>query len=339
MVEIDGQTLDTASVVTGVAFSRLSVNAVTNKIYGQSGKGWVYEIDGSTRDTARFGVDSAASASAVNPATNRVCLAGWHYPRMTILDPASGDTVQAPTGGGSGSSVAVNPATNRAYVSNTDGNSVSVIDCTTLDTALVPADTHPSQPTVNPATNRIYLGNWSDNVTVIDGATNDTALVKVMGARAIGDLRLDPVTNEIYVRYRGGFVSVIDGVTNEVTTIPGDTNSVGFGLALNPVTGRYYALGYGCVYVLENADYAIDTVPGWSSLYDVAADPVRDRAWVANWTLGAVTMIDGASLDTTIVLVHPNPEHVVVDPVANRVFAVGGPVTIVDGATLDTTEV
>lgn len=339
VVEIDGRTLDTAEITTGVPFGRLSVNALTNKLYGQSSVGWLYEVDGATRDTARFGLDTADMVSAVNAATNRVCVVHRNALRMTILDPTNGDTVQAPTGASRNITVAVNPATNRAYVSDADGDNVTVIDCASLDTTLVPAVDNPYRPGINPATNRVYVGNDGDYVTVIDGATGDTALVKVEGAHAIATLCVDPVANEVYARYWGGFVAVIDGVTNRVTLVPGDTVSVGFDLAVNPITGRYYAPGRGCVYVFENADYVVDTVPGWFSLYDVATDPVRGRAWVANWALGALTMIDGATLDTTIVRVRPEPERVVVDPVANRVYALGSQVTIVDGASFDTTGV
>ena len=52
---------------------------------------------------------------------------------------------------------------------------------------------------VNPVTNKIYVANYdSDNVTVIDGATNDTTT----GARRVVRpcaVAVNPVTNKIYV--------------------------------------------------------------------------------------------------------------------------------------------
>jgi len=45
-------------------------------------------------------------------------------------------------------------------------------------TATVPAGSEPWAVAVNPVTNKIYVANRNeDNVTVIDGATNDTTLV------------------------------------------------------------------------------------------------------------------------------------------------------------------
>ena len=47
-------------------------------------------------------------------------------------------------------------------------------------TATVTAGANPYAVAVNPVTNKIYVANYgSDNVTVIDGATNDTTTVAV----------------------------------------------------------------------------------------------------------------------------------------------------------------
>jgi len=45
-------------------------------------------------------------------------------------------------------------------------------------TATVDAGDHPWAVAVNPVTNKVYVANYlSDNVTVIDGSTNDTLTV------------------------------------------------------------------------------------------------------------------------------------------------------------------
>jgi len=63
---------------------------------------------------------------------------------------------------------------------------------------------------VNPVTNKIYVA--GGNVTVIDGATNDTTLVPAGADPRV--VALNPVTNKIYVANIGSDnVTVIDGIT------------------------------------------------------------------------------------------------------------------------------
>jgi YVTN family beta-propeller protein len=64
-------------------------------------------------------------------------------------------------------------------------------------TATIPAGTGPNAVAVNPATNMIYVVNGSDNVTVINGATNLTSTVTV-GSYPIA-IAVNPLTNTIYV--------------------------------------------------------------------------------------------------------------------------------------------
>ena len=72
---------------------------------------------------------------------------------------------------------------------------------------------------VNPVTNKIYVANTdSNNVTVIDGATNATTTVAA-GAHPCA-VAVNPVTNKIYVANHGSNnVTVIDGATNDTTTV------------------------------------------------------------------------------------------------------------------------
>jgi YVTN family beta-propeller protein len=68
--------------------------------------------------------------------------------------------------------------------------------------ATVPAGTAPYSVAVNPVTNKIYVANYSSqNVTVIDGATNATTTV--MAGSYPDALAVNPVTNKIYVANYG----------------------------------------------------------------------------------------------------------------------------------------
>ena len=63
-------------------------------------------------------------------------------------------------------------------------------------TATVAAGYGPNAVAVNPVTNKIYVANYvSDNVTVIDGATNGTTTVGV-GTSPVA-VAVNPVTNKI----------------------------------------------------------------------------------------------------------------------------------------------
>ena len=59
---------------------------------------------------------------------------------------------------------------------------------------------------VNPVTNKIYVANYgSDNVTVIDGATNATTTVTAWTTPSA--VAVNPVTNKIYVANGGSNTS------------------------------------------------------------------------------------------------------------------------------------
>src|ERR1700746_3870449 len=107
----------------------------------------------------------------------------------------------------------------------------------------VPVGTTPYAVAVNPVTNRIYVANQgSNNVTVIDGATNTTTTVTDPNATAAFSVAVNPVTKNIYVANQGSAnVTVIDGATNTTpasvsATVAAGTNPVG--VAVNPVTNK-----------------------------------------------------------------------------------------------------
>src|SRR5207253_1560647 len=90
-------------------------------------------------------------------------------------------------------------------------------------TATVAAGAASRAVALNPATNKIYVANAnSNNVTVIDGATNTTTTVTAGIATTVA---VNPVTNKIYVvNFTNNNVTVIDGVTNATSTVSAGTN-------------------------------------------------------------------------------------------------------------------
>ena len=106
-------------------------------------------------------------------------------------------------------------------------------------TTTVPADSNPYAVAANPVTNRIYVANSSsNNVTVIDGATNATITVATRtGPSAVA---ANPVTNKIYVaNLNSDNVTVIDGATNGTTTVA--AGSTPRAVAVNLATNKIYA--------------------------------------------------------------------------------------------------
>ena len=114
---------------------------------------------------------------------------------------------------------------------------------------------------VNPVTNKIYVAGpgSGNNVTVIDGATNNTTTVPVLSGPGAGvnTIAVNAVTNQIYVENCAGIVTVIDGATNNTTNVNVpvmaglDPNFI----AVNPTTNQIYVVaGSGSNPVHDDGD-------------------------------------------------------------------------------------
>ncbi|MFI5117102.1 MAG: hypothetical protein ACHP8B_10445 [Terriglobales bacterium] len=343
-----------ATVPVGIANYGLAVNSVTNKTYVANycgndpnclSNGTVTVIDGATNNTATVNVGFYPDAVAVNPVTNKIYVTNWwgNDPTglspgtVTVIDGATNNTLTVNVGI-QPRDVAVNSVTNKIYVANFDGTA-TVIDGATNNTTTVIVGAWPVAVAVNPVTNQIYVVNEcgydprfcnsSGTVTVIDGATNNTTTVNV--GVTPDAVAVDSVSNKIYVENPCGngppcnvigTVTVIDGTTNNTTTV--------------------------------NVGYIPDAV---------AVDSVSNKIYVANncgnypncayrgiGTFGTVTVIDGATNNTTTVNVGVWPNAVAVDSVTNKIYVANecgndpncksaGTVSVIDGATNNTVPV
>ena len=252
-------------------------------------------------------------------------------------------------------------------------------------TATLPAGTDTFSAAVNATTNNTYVANLScgvspcpgpGTVTVINGATNNTASVTV-GVYPYA-VAVNPTTNKIYVaNYCGGdvncrsvgTVTVIDGATNNVIK----TVTVGYypyGLAVNPTTNKVYVANFcgndpncgstGTVTVIDaNNNYTTSTVNVDVGPDAVVVNSATNYIYVANawcntfplcFSVGSVTAINGANNSTQSVDVGVYPYHLALNPVTNKIYisndcgndlgcASLGTVTVIDGATLNTTTV
>src|SRR5215831_9297812 len=84
--------------------------------------------------------------------------------------------------------------------------------------ANIPVGAYPTAVAVNPTAGKIYVANRdSNNVTVINGATNGTTTVRA--GTEPNALAVNTITSKAYVANAGGTVTVIDGGTNQTSTV------------------------------------------------------------------------------------------------------------------------
>src|SRR6266852_5780374 len=137
---------------------------------------------------------------------------------LLFMKPVLGQRVTATVAAGAASrAVALNPVTNKIYVANANSNNVTVIDGATNTTATVNAGTFPIAVAVNPVTNTIYVANFNSNNVTVINGATNTTTTVNAGASPRA-VAVNPVTNKIYVANNGsGSVTVIDGATNTTT--------------------------------------------------------------------------------------------------------------------------
>src|SRR5208283_4530075 len=242
--------------------------------------------------------------------------------------------------------------------------------------ATVPAGNSPYAVAVNSATNKTYVANYSDGtVTVIDGATNNTATVNV-GVEPYA-VAVNSMTNKIYVANNcgsdpscmsAGTVTVIDGMTNNIVitvTVGNFPNDV----EVNSVKNRIYSVdncggdnscnSAGTVTVIDGkTNTVITAVTVGFFPYFAAVNSVTNQIYAANNcgsdvtcnSLGTVTDIDGVTNNTATVSVGAFPYLLAVDSATNEIYvpnyygndltgASAGTVTVINGATNNTVPV
>ena len=332
-----------ATVPAGSEPWAVAVNTVTNKIYVTNLRSSnITVIDGATNSTATIRDPNALTpvAVAVNPLTNKIYVANVDSNNVTVIDGITNTvrTIQD-TDAKSPFDIAVNPVTNKIYVTNMDSSNITVIDGTTnLTTTVTNPDTRfPYHLAVNTATNKIYVTNHGMDVTVIDGVTNSTKMVKDPN----GPFRIavNPVTNKIYVTNNSN-VTVIDGATNSTTTVTDPNASNPLNVAVNPVTNKVYVTNMidNNITVIDGATNTTITLkdPHCYFAGAVAVNPVTDRIYVANSSEN-LTVINGLN-NSILTVADPNarsPLDLEVNSVTNRIYVANNEsnnVTVVDGA-------
>ena len=345
--------------------------------------GWAQRV------TATVPVGTNPVAVAVNPVTNKIYVAncvkrsGRSLPTgtVTVIDGNTNVTTDVPVGI-CPSAVAVNPVTNKIYIANFGsfcliGNwcinygSVTVIDGATNHTITItdPNAKNPRAVAVNPVTNKIYVANnLSQNVTVIDGASNSIKTVPLTGTYPY-DIAVDTTTNQIYVtNFLFGSVAgskpiyVIDGFTSRSTTVTDPKAADPFAVAVNSVTNKIYVVNrqngtnVGSGTVIDGATNSTTNIADLNGPHAVVVNPISNRIYLANANNagingnGGVTVVDGFT-NSFLTVTDPNAStecnvfdtgNVAVDTIKNRVYvanACSNNITVLDGFTNLTTTI
>ncbi|MCX6841729.1 MAG: T9SS type A sorting domain-containing protein [candidate division WOR-3 bacterium] len=219
--------------------------------------------------------------------------------------------------------VAVNPVTNKIYVANYGSNDVTVIDGATNGTSTVATGSCPWGVAVNPVTNRIYVPNRYSGTVTVIDGATNGTTTV-----AVGDypqaVTVNPVTNNIYVcNYRSSSVTVIDGATNATQTLTVDPSPSA--VAVNTVTDKIYVCGdVGIVTVIDGATNEMAKVAAEYGTCAVAVNSVMNKIYVVNYYGNSVTVIDGATNNTSTVPMVTDPSAVAVNPITNRIYVANG---------------
>ncbi len=310
-----------ATIPVGGLPAALAVNPVTNKVYVAGGS--IFVIDGATHTFTSINAGGEAIAVAVNPVTNKIYFAdiASNPGRVIVIDGATNAiTSVVDPNANEPVALALNPVTNKIYVANGLSNNVTVIDGATNTTTTVTAGNIPFAVGVNPVTNKIYIANQASPVTVIDGNTNRTTSIGTGGT----DVAVNPVTNKVYVpNYNNpGTVTVIDGANNSTTTV-----SAGFNArfaAVNTLTNKIYVANQddNTVTIIDGATNATATVNAGTRPSAIAVNSATNTIYVANAGSNNVTIIDGAtnSASTATDANANSPDGIATNPVTNKIF-------------------
>jgi YVTN family beta-propeller protein len=252
--------------------------------------------------------------------------------------------------------------------------SITVIDGLTNHTTNIPVGNNPQFMVMNSVTNKLYVTNRADGtVTIINGATNQVIKTLPVGANPVG-ADVNPLTNRIYIanygNRKGNTVSVVDGNTDQVIT----TITVQYGpilTAVDSVTNKIYAVNRcstdphdcvtdgsgvnGSLSVIDGTNNTVTSTVGLEQLPSVILiNQITDKIYVGNScgtdpscitngngnTIGTITVVDGATLATSIVTAGKGTTGVAVNPVANEAYitnSTDNTVTLINGVTLTTT--
>jgi YVTN family beta-propeller protein len=235
---IDGATNNSVNVGVHGYPTGVAVDSATNKVYiANTNDGSITVLDGDTNVATIVAALQGITNVEINPNTNKIYVESNSTTSsgntLLILDGATNQTSTTPVtstpnfNGG----LALNRQTNRIYVAAAEGNngdsgSIAVIDGTTakiMDYISVPGGA--GAIAVDQVSDRIYVTDaMSNNVTVIDGATNTP--VTILAGTEPYSLIVNSVTGRVYITDSGSNnISVI--TPEQLQAVPLNVNISG----------------------------------------------------------------------------------------------------------------
>jgi DNA-binding beta-propeller fold protein YncE len=110
-----------------------------------------------------------------------------------------------------------------------------------------------------------------------------------------------------------------------------------YGLTVNPVTNRIYAVNPSAIAVIDGSSNAVTTIPGPRGVFArLAVNSSTNRIYATETAGNALWAIDGATHAVTIIPTGIRPSGAMVNTVTNEIYVANtleSTVTVVDGAT------
>jgi YVTN family beta-propeller protein len=232
---------------------------------------------------------------------------------------ARADFVDATVTVGTGAwAVAADTATNMIYVSNYSSNNVTVINGATNSTATVSAGSEPYAIAVNAATNMIYVANQVSNNVTVINGATNATITVAAGAEPDA-IAVNAATNMIYVANSGdSTVTVINGTTNNPISVKVGNDPQA--IAVNPVTNKIYVVNTGSntVTVIDGATNTTTTVGIGSYTHAIAVNAVTNKIYVSSDS--NITVIDGTTNIASNVCAGTYSYAITVNPVTNMIY-------------------
>ena len=206
----------------------------------------------------------------------------------------------------------------------------------------IAAGDSPSAIAINTVTNKVYVANeFSDNVTIIDGATNATKTVAV--CKRPQYIAVNTRTNKVFVNCgTDSVLTMIDGATGTVTaTFPIGSNGP---ITVDEAFNRVYVVRAGG----NDEVTLVDPVaPNWYSIatdgywpLNQALDSANRRLYVTAYASGEVRVVDLTSTSdhppTVPIGVWSKPVYIALNTKTARAYVTGedprGPINVINTA-------
>ena len=267
------------------------------------------------------------------------------YGNASVIDPTTGKILGYVPAGVSPHAIWVDPNTGYGYIANFGPPPAGHVENLTIfnahtfaTTGSIPVGTDPFAMVYDPVTGYLYVSNGgSDNISVIDPATNTTAFSTPFPGLDVTNLVFDPSSSELYVIgnvHGADYGQILEVNPVNLATIA--TTQIGFepdGATFDGQNGLIYVMDtVGANYDLQVIAPSSDALIGAIDLYHVslflAWDPVNDLLYAPDPTNSTSGGYDGNTVTevnvTSGVLVNltvgTHPNGIAVDPSSGEAF-------------------